>query len=304
MYQTTIKRTLYFEGIGLHTGKSCRVTLSPLVDDEGYIFCKKHRNNCMTLKASPFNVISTHLSTTINVFGHFNISTVEHLLSALYGFGVDNVKIDVDGPEIPVLDGSSIEFVKKMMEVGVRVLPKKRRYLKIKKRFFLQKAGKRIEIIPSRFFKVSSFIDFKNTMVGEQKAYFNVTPSVYVNDIAKARTFGFRKDVESLWNMGLAIGGSLENAVVIDENEILNESGLRFENEFVRHKILDLIGDISLLGFRILGHIKSYKAGHELNNALVRAILEDRTSYSLVELTEEERERVYASTLVLKTQVL
>jgi UDP-3-O-[3-hydroxymyristoyl] N-acetylglucosamine deacetylase len=199
---------------------------------------------------------------------------------------VDNAIIDVDGPEIPILDGSSFPLVKLISEAGVKELNKVRKYLKFKKKIRLEKGDRWIELIPSRFFKVTLGISFDNSIIQEQKAFFNFSEDVFVDEVSKARTFGFKKDVDALHAMGLAKGGSLDNAVVIDENSVLNEEGLRYSDEFVRHKVLDLIGDISLIGYRFYGHIRAYKSGHQLNNIFARTLLESTNCYSIVEQPE------------------
>ena len=288
MYQTTLKNRITFEGRGLHTGKVSKVILDPLFPNRGIVFSNLNSLSNIEYRVTPYNVNMTYLSTSINIKDYFNLFTVEHLMSALFGLGIDNVKISVEGPEIPVLDGSSAPFVEFIREVGIRVFPVKRKYLKIKKKIIVHNGEKWIEIIPSRFFKITFKIDFKGTFINEQEAFFKITPNDYVREISKARTFGFKKDILALRKKGLALGGSLENAIIIDDHKIINNNGLRYNNEFVRHKILDLIGDISLLNFRILGHIKAYKSGHSLNNLLAKAILEDRTNYDLIEIGASE----------------
>lgn len=288
MYQTTIKNRIIFKGRGLHTGKVSKVILDPLFPNRGIVFSDLSSSYNIEYRVSPYNVNMTYLSTSINIKNYFNLFTVEHLMSALLGLGVDNIKISVEGPEIPVLDGSSAPFVESIREAGIRVFPVKRKYLKIKKKIVVHNGEKWIEIIPSRFFKVTCKIDFKGTFINEQEAFFKITPNVYEREISKARTFGFKKDVLALRKRGLALGGSLENAIIIDDREIINNKVLRYSNEFVRHKILDLIGDLSLLNFRILGHVKAYKSGHSLNNLLAKAILADRMNYDLIEISDSE----------------
>jgi len=298
MKQRTLKNSFEMEGIGLHTGEKMSVTVHPAYPDTGVCF-RRTDTDCGYTKVSPYTVTSTQLATTIQCGDH-TISTIEHLMAALYGLGIDNAKVDVKGPEVPVFDGSAMAFVEKIAETGISEQAKARKFIKFKKRIRLEKDGKWIEIIPSRFFKITFDIDFENENIGQQKAFINVTPESFSKEIASARTFGFRSEVEQLWQMGLAKGGSLDTAVVVDGEEILNPEGLRFEDEFVRHKMLDLIGDISLLGYPIFGHIRAYKSGHNLNNLFARTLIESANYYSIIELPENDPAAV--NNLELKPQ--
>lgn len=298
MKQRTLKNVIEMEGVGLHTGEKMSVTIHPAYPDTGICF-RRSDVECEYTRVSPYTVTSTQLATTIQC-GNHTISTIEHLMAALYGLGIDNAKIDVAGPEVPVFDGSATFFVDKLAETGVVEQAKARKFIKFKKRIRLEKDGKWIEIIPSRFFKVTFDIDFDNESIGQQKAFINVTPDSFINELAPARTFGFRNEVEQLWQMGLAKGGSLDTAVVIDGTEVMNPEGLRFRDEFVRHKMLDLIGDISLLGYPIFGHIRAFKSGHNLNNLFARTLIESANYYSIIELPEIDP--AHAHNLELKPQ--
>lgn len=286
MKQRTLKNVIEMESIGLHTGEKMRVTIHPAYPDTGICF-RRSDVECEYTKVSPYTVTSTQLATTIQC-GNYTISTIEHLMAALYGLGVDNAKIDVSGPEVPVFDGSANAFIEAILNTGITEQAKARKFLKFKKRIRLEKDGKWIEIIPSRFFKVTFDIEFDNESIGQQKGYFNITPDTFAKDVAPARTFGFRHEVEQLWQMGLAKGGSLDTAVVLDGTEVMNPEGLRFRDEFVRHKVLDLVGDISLLGYPIFGHIRAYKSGHNLNNLFARTLIESANFYSIIELPETD----------------
>lgn len=299
MNQTTLKKTLTIEGIGLHSGQTMTMSIHPTFADSGICFRRSDTDSEYT-RVSPYTVTSTMLATTIRC-GEQTISTIEHVMSALYGLGIDNAMIEVSGPEVPILDGSSIPLVVKLLECGIKELSKPVKFLKITKKVRLEKDGKWVEIIPSRFFKITFDIDFEAESIGQQRAYFEVNPETYAVDIASARTFGFKREVESLWQMGLAKGGSLDNAVVIDGDDIMNPEGLRFKDEFVRHKVLDMIGDVSLMGYRILGHIRAFKSGHQLNNIFARQILESEDSYIIAE-PEEELSPAITHVLELKPQ--
>lgn len=300
MYQTTIQTKTSFSGIGLHTGKFINVTISPSYADSGIQFKRSDKKGSDPVKVSPFNVFSTQLATTLKC-GEYSISTIEHLMSALYGLGIDNALVEVDGTEIPILDGSASPIADIVKSAGVRNLNRRRKYLKFKKKIRVERDGKWIEIIPSRFFKTTFHIAFDNEVINEQKAFFKITPDTFYNQIARARTFGFKKDVEAIWKMGLAKGGSLENAVVLDEDKVLNPEGLRYEDEFVRHKVLDLIGDLSLIGYRFYGHVRASKSGHQLNNLFAKALIESTNCYSVIELNETE-EKVGSCDLLLEPQ--
>ncbi len=288
MYQTTLKNTLVFSGVGLHTGSFIKVKIIPAFANHGIQFIRSDKKDSLPVKVSPFNVFSTQLATTLKC-GEYPISTIEHVMSALYGMGVDNACIEVDGPEVPILDGSAAPIVDLINDIGIEILNEKRKYLKVKRKIRIEKDGKWIEIIPSRFFKATFHINFDNSLIKEQKAFVNLTPETFKKEIAAARTFGFREDVEALWKMGLAKGGSLENAVVVDGDKIMNPHGLRFKDEFVRHKILDLVGDISLIGYRIFGHIRASKSGHQLNNLFAKTLLESNNYYSVIEISKQHK---------------
>ncbi len=286
VYQTTISSEIKFSGIGLHSGKEITVRMLPAPADHGVRFKRGDIQNSDAVKLSPFTVSSTQLATSIKC-GELPISTIEHLAAALYGMAVDNVLIEVFGAEVPILDGSALPFVKMINEVGIKTLPKKRKYLKLSRKIVIEKDGKLIEMLPSRFMKITTHIDFDNPFIGYQKVFVNVTPESFEKELAPARTFGFKKDVDQLWSLGLAKGGSLENAVVIDNDKVLNPGGLRMPDELVRHKALDLLGDLSLIGYRFFGHVRAYKSGHLINNIFARSLLVSTDLYSIIELDED-----------------
>jgi len=284
MRQRTLQDKIEMKGIGLHSGEEMSLTIHPAYPDSGISFRRSDIGGDY-VRVSPYNVTSTQLATTIKC-GEYIISTIEHLMAALYGMGIDNAKVDVSGPEVPVLDGSSLPFVREIIETGIVEQAKARKFIKFKKRISYEEGDKYVEVIPSRFFKVTFDIDFDNESIGQQKAFFNVTPDSFAEEIASARTFGFKEDVDALFQMGLAKGGSLDNAIVIDGDEVLNPEGLRYRDEFVRHKALDLIGDVSLIGYPIFGHIRAHKSGHGVNNQFARKLLESPENYSIIELSE------------------
>lgn len=288
--QTTIARATAISGIGLHTGQRINMTLRPAEAGTGIVFHRKTGDRLVTIEATSANVVDTRLATVLGK-GDVRISTVEHLLSALAAYGLDNLHIDIDGPEVPIMDGSAAPFASIIEEAGQRQLAKSRKFLAIRQPVSVIDGEKRVTIIPSRFFRVTFDIAFQHPCIALQQRSVKVSPATFRRDLAPARTFGFLRDVEMLKAAGLALGGSLENAIVVDDERILNPEGLRFQDEFVRHKILDAIGDLSLIGYPILGHVRAFKAGHDVNHQLVEKILATPESWQLLEFTEDDLEQ-------------
>lgn len=277
--QRTIKNIAYFEGIGLHTGRLCRVTLKPAQRDTGIVFLRNDRKTI--IKAHLGAVVDTAFATTIGYNGT-RIKTVEHLLSTLAGLGIDNVIVEVDGPEIPILDGSSTELVSIVLSAGISKQAKKRSYIKIIKPIILNNGHSEMMAIPYNGSYITYNISFKHPVFSAQSLSVELNEENFIREIAPARTFGFLKNVEMLRANGLAKGGALKNAVVISDGGIVNKSGLRFSDEFVRHKILDLIGDLSLIGYPIYGHIIADRAGHSCHIKFLRKLLSSVDSWELV----------------------
>ena len=294
MRQTTIAKKVHNVGIGLHKGEPIRLTLEPLEAGSGIVFYRSDLG--ISFKAEPKNVINTQMATVVgNEKGY--ISTIEHLMSAINAYGIDNIRIIVDANEIPVMDGSSASFCMLLDEAGVRELDANKKALIIKRAVEIREGDKLVRLSPSKSPKFDYTIKFSHPLIGTQHYVFEFSKKSYVKEISRARTFGFLKDVQALRSMGLALGGSLENAVVIDENKILNPEGLRFENEFVRHKILDAIGDLALVGAPILGDYTAFAGSHDLNHKLTLAVLADTKNFELVDLTAEvvrEYQKVFA----------
>ena len=294
MRQTTIAKKVHNVGIGLHKGEPIRLTLEPLEAGSGIVFYRSDLGVSFT--AEPKNVINTQMATVVgNEKGY--ISTIEHLMSAINAYGIDNIRIIVDANEIPVMDGSSASFCMLLDEAGVRELDANKKALIIKHAVEVREGDKLVRLSPSKSPKFDYTIKFSHPLIGTQHHVFEFSKKAYLKEISRARTFGFLKDVQALRSMGLALGGSLENAVVIDENKILNPEGLRFENEFVRHKILDAIGDLALVGAPILGDYTAFAGSHDLNHKLTLAVLADAKNFELVDLTAEvvrEYQKVFA----------
>ncbi len=292
--QATIQNPIQISGIGLHTGCQVSLELNPAPADTGIVFRRVDLQG-FEIEALRERVSRVVLATTLMKKGVM-LSTVEHVLSALYGLGLDNLYIDVSSLEIPILDGSALPFVEMVRKAGVQTQEKDRTFLKVQRSFRLQEGSKFISIEPSSTFRISYEIDFAHPAIGHQILDLEMTSKAYAKEIAFARTFGFRSEVEELRRKGLIRGGSFENAVVLSETEIMN-GPLRSPDEFVRHKTLDLIGDISLCGFPLIGHIKAHKAGHALHTDLATALVRDPTLCRKVkelDLLQEESSRLSA----------
>ncbi|OEU62862.1 MAG: UDP-3-O-[3-hydroxymyristoyl] N-acetylglucosamine deacetylase [Desulfuromonadales bacterium C00003094] len=290
IYQTTLQQPVKISGIGLHSGQKITMSLRPAEANTGVIFYRSEGDRTVAIKACSANVVDTRMATVIGK-GGLSVSTIEHLMAALSACGIDNLHIDIDGPEVPIMDGSAAPFIALLQDCGTRQLSANRKYLAIRKPITVVDGEKRVTLIPSRFFRISYDIAFDHPCISLQHRTVKVSESLFAKDLAPARTFGFLHEVEYLKANGLARGGSLENAVVIGEDSILNPEGLRFNDEFVRHKILDAIGDFSLVGYPILGHIKAYKAGHDINHQTVEKILDSPDCWQLVELGESPQKK-------------
>ena len=278
-FQRTLKQETSFEGIGLHTGRYAKVRLKPAPRDTGIIFTRTDKD--IALKASMGSVSDTAFSTTLGYDG-VKIRTVEHILAALSGLGIDNLIVEVNGPEIPILDGSSIELISLILNSGIAKQGKKRPFLRITNPVFFADGQAEIAAFPYDGRRITYRIHFNHHLLGEQNLSLDISEENFVKEIAPARTFGFLKDVEYLKANGFAKGGSLENAIILGSDGILNASGLRFKDEFVRHKILDLIGDFSLIGFPIYGHIIANKSGHTANLKFLKKLISCQNCWEIV----------------------
>jgi UDP-3-O-[3-hydroxymyristoyl] N-acetylglucosamine deacetylase len=283
--QRTLDHSIRCSGIGLHSGRKINLVLHPAAEDSGITFIRSDLGIEIPARAS--NVTDTRLCTTIGRKGA-NISTVEHLLSALAGLGVDNARIEVSGSEVPIMDGSSAPFVFLIQCAGIREQSKAKKLLRILKRVAVEEADKRCALYPAAGFKISYLLDYDHPLLRQRKVSVDFSRQAYTREISRARTFGFLHEVEALQKAGLALGGSLENAIVLDTHRVVNEGGLRYEDECVRHKILDTLGDLSLSGYPIVGAFEGELTGHDMNYKLVAALLADSSSYRIEELQSEE----------------
>jgi len=287
--QRTLKNVIRATGVGLHTGEKVYLTLRPAAVDTGVVFRRVDLPKPVSIPARAENVGDTRLSTTL-VHEGVKIATVEHLLSAFAGLGIDNAYVDVSAPEVPIMDGSAGPFVFLIQSAGVEEQRAPKRFIRIKRRIRVQDGDKWACFEPFNGFKVGFSIDFDHPAFRErpQRSSIDFSSTSFVKEVSRARTFGFLRDIEMLRQHHLALGGSLDNAIVVDDYRILNEDGLRYEDEFVKHKILDAIGDLYLLGHSLIGAFTGHKSGHALNNRLLRVLLSEREAWEEVTFEEED----------------
>ncbi len=287
MKQRTINKPIEIVGIGLHKGVPVTMRLEPLESDMGIIFYRSDEAISIPLKIE--NVVDTKMATVIGKDG-IVVSTIEHLLSAVYAYGIDNLRVVLDNDEVPILDGSSSGYCMLIEEAGIKELKASKKVIKIKKEVEIVDGFKKVSLKPSSRIVYDFSIDFKHPVIGEQDYHFDFSIEEYKENVSKARTFGFLHEVQYLRSIGLAQGGSLENAIVLDNHKILNPEGLRYDNEFVRHKILDAIGDMALLGYTIIGEYDAHAGSHHLNHLLTKKLLESEENYEIIDLEEAQKE--------------
>jgi UDP-3-O-[3-hydroxymyristoyl] N-acetylglucosamine deacetylase len=301
--QRTLKNIIKATGVGLHTGEKVFLSLRPAAPNTGIVFRRVDLPEPVDIPATPQNVGETTLSTTL-VKGDVKVSTVEHLLSALAGLGIDNAYIDVSAPEVPIMDGSAGPFIFLIQSAGVEEQNAPKRFIRIKKPIRVEDGDKWASFEPYEGFKVGFTIDFDHPAFNEdvQSASIDFSSTSFVKEVSRARTFGFMRDIEALRKRRLALGGSMDNAIVVDSYRILNEDGLRYADEFVKHKILDAIGDLYLLGHSLIGSFTGYKSGHGLNNLLLRELLSHQDAWESVTFAEEATLPICYSRLVTAAQ--
>ena len=279
-YQNTFKSEVLIRGIGLHSGRTINMRLKPAPRDTGIVFVRKDKKS-VEVNASVNSVADTTFATNL-AFDGARVGTVEHLLSALAGLNIDNLCVELDGPEVPIMDGSALYFTHKILEVGIAKQAKKVSCIRILKPIVITEGHCQIAVVPYEGTKISCSVNYNHPLFEEQKLSIDVTGTNFIKEIAPARTFGFLRDVRMLRLNGLAKGGSLDNAIVVGENGVLNKGELRFKDEFVRHKILDIIGDFSLLGYPVYGHIIAHRPGHSLNVKFLRKLLLSADSWEII----------------------
>ncbi len=281
--QRTLKNTIRATGVGLHSGEKVYLTLKPAPVNSGIVFRRTDLDPVVEIPARAENVGDTTMSTTL-VNGDVKVDTVEHLLSAMAGLGIDNAYVELSASEVPIMDGSAGPFVFLIQSAGLQEQDEAKRFIRIKREVTVEDGDKRATFLPFDGFKVSFEIDFDHPAFRDrtQTASVDFSSTSFVKEVSRARTFGFMRDIEHLRSQNMALGGSVENAIVVDEFSVLNEDGLRYEDEFVKHKILDAIGDLYLLGNSLIGEFRGFKSGHSLNNRLLRALIEQTDAWDMV----------------------
>ena len=288
--QRTLSGSVSCEGIGLHSGSAVKLTLRPAPANHGVVFVRTDLPRPVSIPATAEYVVDTALATSLGKDG-VRVGTVEHLLGALLGLGLDNVRVELDGPEVPIMDGSAGPFAYLVQTAGVRVQEAPKSFVVVKKSVSVGDGDKEASLSPSDRFKLDVAIDFHHPLVSRQRLEMDFSGRAFVREVSRARTFGFLRDVERLKAAGLARGGSLDNAIVVDDFSILNADGLRFPDEFVRHKALDAMGDLALFGHPVIGSLRAVKSGHALHLRLVREVLADSSAYAVVRAQKRELER-------------
>lgn len=283
--QTTIGKKVELVGIGLHKGVPVHMRLEPMESNSGIVFFRSDAG--VSIPLTPESVVDTKMATVIGKDG-VTISTIEHMLSAIYAYGIDNLRVIVDADEVPVMDGSSMSFCMLLDEAGIVELDAPKKIMRIKKEVEVREGDKYVKLSPSNDLSYDFTIKFAHPVIDKQTYVLKFTKENYKKEIARARTFGFVHEVQYLRSKGLALGGSLENAVVLDDKKVLNPEGLRFTDEFVRHKILDAIGDMSLIGMNFIGNYEAFAGSHDLNHKLTIELLKDPANYEIVELVTAE----------------
>ena len=289
--QKTIKKEILIKGTSLHRGKDTKLKILPAKENTGIKFIRtdKKRNNIIQARWN--NVTDTKMCTVISNRSGIKVSTIEHLMAAIASYQINNLRIEINESEVPILDGSSKQFCNKIEKAGVVNQSENQKFIKILNNIKLKSKHTYASLSPSKNnLKVSFNIDFQHPLIKNERYHIQVNKNNFKNEIAPARTFGFKKEHKKLKKLGLANGASLENCVVINRNKILNKNGLRYDNEFVRHKVLDVCGDLYLAGYPILGHFKGYQSGHYLNNQLLRKLFQNKSAFAMVNMTLKQRE--------------
>jgi UDP-3-O-[3-hydroxymyristoyl] N-acetylglucosamine deacetylase len=289
MRQRTLRSAITATGVSLHSGEKVYMTLEPAAIDTGIVFRRVDLDPVLEIPARAENVSDTDRSTSLVVGGE-RISTVEHLLAALAGMGIDNLYVDVSAPEVPIMDGSAAPFVLLIQSAGIQEQDALKKFIRVKRQITIEDGDKTASLLPFDGFKVSFTIDYDHPVFRERTAHAELefSTTTFVREVSRARTFGFTHEVEQLRSRGLALGASLDNAIVVDESRILNRDGLRYDDEFVRHKILDAIGDLYLLGYGLIGEFQAYKSGHSLNIATLRALIAQPDAWEMVSYGEQQ----------------
>lgn len=304
-FQATLAKSATLSGVGVHSGSSVTITLHPAEANTGIVFQRMCGDEeICQLRAVSSQVGSTDFCTLLGDAPDRSVATIEHLMAALYALGVDNVVIEIDGGEVPIMDGSSAVFVELLDAAGIVSLGEKRRYIRVKKAVRAEMGGSWAEFTPHEGTRFEIDIDFGSKLIGRQSWAGEVTKQTFCDELARARTFGFMRDVEFLWASGHALGSSLENSVVIgDDDKVINMEGLRYQDEFVRHKTLDAVGDLALAGAQFIGSYRSYRGGHKLNAMALRKLLAQQDAYEIVETKQNRRNGGYGELVAVSAPV-
>ena len=302
IYQKTIQNPISFKGIGLHSGRNSNVTILPGDEYSGILFKRVDLNSNNLIAANYKNVSSTTLSTTLQNKNGVKVSTVEHLLAALYIAGIDSAIIEIDNEEVPIMDGSARDFLKILAKTDTKKLNKKINYLKVHEKIELSDGNRKIQITPKESFEVDFELKYQNKIIGNQRNSINFERDD-LTEVKESRTFCLFEDIQKIKKMGLAKGGTLENAIVVDKSKVINEEGLRNEKEFVNHKILDLAGDFLLSGYRILGKVYCYQGGHQLTNLFLHKLLKLKNKYQILSIDDKSIKENKSSNSILKLAV-
>jgi UDP-3-O-[3-hydroxymyristoyl] N-acetylglucosamine deacetylase len=284
LLQKTLKTKIHFSGVGVHNGRAVSMSIEPAEADTGIIF---QRTDLDIIKAVINNVVDSRLCTKIKNSSGIYVSTIEHLMAALSALGIDNAIIKINSSELPALDGSSNEYVKKIISSGIKALNKRKKIFKVIKKVKVKSGDRFISITPSNKLSINITINYPETIIGHSQYFYTHTQDNFVNELSKARTYTLHEEIEKMRTAGLAIGGNLNNAIVVDKYKILNPEGLRLEKEFVKHKTLDCIGDFYLLGMQLIGNISCFAPGHSLNQKLIKEILKNKENYTIEDIIPE-----------------
>ena len=291
LLQKTLKRKINFSGVGVHSGRAVSMSIEPAETDTGIVFERTDLEKNNVIKAVIDNVVESRLCTKIKNSSGIYVSTIEHLMAALSALGIDNAIVKINTSELPALDGSSNEYVKKIINSGIKTLNKSKKIFKILKEVKVKSGERFISISPSNRLSINISINYPETIIGHSQYFYTHSQDNFINNLSKARTYTLREDIEKMRTAGLAIGGNLNNAIVVDKYKILNPEGLRIDKEFVKHKTLDCIGDFYLLGMQLIGNIECFAPGHNLNQQLIREILKNSENYRIEEIVPENNNK-------------
>ena len=286
--QKTLKRKIHFSGVGVHNGRAVSMSIEPAKTDTGIVFHRTDLENNNVIKAIIDNVVDSTLCTKIKNSSGIFVSTIEHLMAALSALGVDNAIVKINSPELPALDGSSYEYVKKIISSGIKIQNKRKKVFKVIKKVEVKNGDRFISITPSNKLSINISINYPDTIIGYSEYFYTHTQENFINYLSMARTYTLHEDIEKMRTAGLAIGGNLNNAIVVDKYKILNPEGLRLEKEFVKHKTLDCIGDFYLLGMNLVGNIDCFAPGHNLNQQLLKEILKNKENYKIDDIISDD----------------